>query len=121
MPIISHNLTFSFNKLSFSSSNSKFQFTIFKQSLHFPPSLHVRCAKKAKRTGKLRYPSERKKLRPQQHTEIDATRKLEGVWRLSRLGVSVHEDPGKDFWCVSEALLKEIARVLEFPVRSHEL
>ncbi|KAL0451327.1 UNVERIFIED_CONTAM: putative protein Cbei [Sesamum latifolium] len=118
MPIISHNLTFSFNKFSFSSSNCKFQFTIFKQSLHFPPSLHVRCAKKAKRTGKLRYPSERKKLRLQQHTQIDATRKLEGVWRLSRLGVSVHEDPGKDFWCVSEALLKEIARVLEFPVAS---
>ncbi|XP_011083935.1 uncharacterized protein LOC105166324 isoform X2 [Sesamum indicum] len=116
--IISHDLTFSSNKFPFSSSNCNFQFMFFKQSLHFPPSLHVRCAKKAKRTGKLRYPSERKKLRLQQHTQIDATRKLEGVWRLSRLGVCVHEDPGKDFWGVSEALLKEIARVLEFPVAS---
>ncbi|KAI3444043.1 hypothetical protein Pfo_000708 [Paulownia fortunei] len=118
MPIISHNLTFSFNKFSFSRSNSKFPFPTSKQSLKFPQFLHIKCAKKAKRTGKLRYPSEKKKLRLQEKTQIDVTRNLEGVWRLSRLGVSVHEDPGKDFWGVSEALLKEIAKILEFPVAS---
>ncbi|KAK6136409.1 hypothetical protein DH2020_029830 [Rehmannia glutinosa] len=118
MPIISHNLTFSFNKFSFSSSNSKFPFPTSKQSLQFPQIFYIKCAKKAKRTGKLRYPSEKKKLRLQKDTQTDVKGNLDGVWRLSRLGVSVHEDPGKDFWTVSEALLKEIAKVLEFPVPS---
>ncbi|KAK6156630.1 hypothetical protein DH2020_010878 [Rehmannia glutinosa] len=118
MPIISHNLTFSFNKFSFSSSNSKFPFPTSKQSLQFPQIFYIKCAKKAKRTGKLRYPSEKKKLRLQKDTQTDVKGNFEGVWRLSRLGVSVHEDPGKDFWTVSEALLKEIAKVLEFPVPS---
>ncbi|PIN17641.1 hypothetical protein CDL12_09708 [Handroanthus impetiginosus] len=118
MPIISDNLNFSFNKFSFSSSNSKFPFPTSKQLLKFPQSFHIRCAKKAKRTGKLRYPSEKKKLRPQQETQIDSTSKLEGVWRISKLRVSVHEDPGKDFRGVSEVLLKEIAKILKFPVAS---
>lgn len=65
----------------------------------------------------MRYPSEKKKSRHQKQTKTDVPRTLEGVWRLSRLGVSVHDDPGKDFWGVSEALLKEIAKILEFPVK----
>ncbi|KAG8372546.1 hypothetical protein BUALT_Bualt12G0077300 [Buddleja alternifolia] len=117
-PIISHTLTFSFTNLSSSTSHSKFPFQTPKQSRKFPLSIHIKCARKAKRTGKLRYPSEKKKLKLQKQTPTDVTTSLEGVWRLSRLGVSVHDDPGKDFWGVSEALLSEIAKVLEFPVAS---
>ncbi|CAA0821102.1 FAD/NAD(P)-binding oxidoreductase family protein [Striga hermonthica] len=115
MPIILHNLTL-VNKFSFSSY--EFPFKSCKQSCKFPQILRVSCAQKAKRTGKLRYPSEKKKLRHQKKTKIDEEKKFEGVWRLFRLGVPVHEDPGKDFWSVSEALLKAIAKVLEFPVPS---
>ncbi|GER46971.1 D-amino acid dehydrogenase small subunit [Striga asiatica] len=115
MPILSHNLTLA-NKFSFSSY--EFPFQSCKQSSKFPQILRINCAQKAKRTGKLRYPSEKKKLRQQKKAKIDEEKKLEGVWRLFRLGVPVHEDPGKDFWSVSEALLREIAKVLEFPVSS---
>ncbi|KAL6558131.1 hypothetical protein OROMI_018481 [Orobanche minor] len=117
MPIISLNRTFSFNKFSLSRYNSKFA-TTSKQSSTFSHILSIKCAAKAKRTGKLRYPSEKKKLKHQQQTEADGDRNLEGVWRLYRVGVSVHEDPGKDFWTVSEALLEEIAKILEFPIPS---
>ncbi|KAL8488633.1 hypothetical protein ACS0TY_024794 [Phlomoides rotata] len=113
MPVTSHNLTFSF-----STHNSQIPFPISKHPVKFPQFLQIKCAQKAKRTGKLRYPSEKKKLRKQQHPKSDPPRPLEGVWRLSRLGVPVHDDPGKDFWGVSDALLKEIAKILEFPVAS---
>ncbi|XP_052289425.1 uncharacterized protein LOC102620999 isoform X2 [Citrus sinensis] len=76
----------------------------------------IRCAK---RTGKQRYPSEKKKLK-QKHKQVlnDVNNKFEGFWRLSKLAVPVHKDPGKDFIGVSHALLDEITKVLEFPVAS---
>lgn len=73
----------------------------------------------AKRTGKQRYPSEKKKLKQKQKQTLTLTpvnNKFEGVWRLSKLGVPVHSDPGKDFLGLSPGLLQEIAKVLEFPV-----
>ncbi|KAM4133467.1 hypothetical protein ACJW30_01G331200 [Castanea mollissima] len=75
----------------------------------------------AKRTGKQRYPSEKKKLKQKQKKTLTLTpvdNKFEGVWRLSKLGVPVHSDPGKDFLGLSPGLLQEIAKVLEFPVAS---
>ncbi|KAL7193498.1 hypothetical protein ACSBR2_025165 [Camellia fascicularis] len=87
-------------------------------SLSAPKLLSIRCAKRSQRTGKYRYPSEKKKLKSRQQTQIDVPQKFEGFWRLSKLGVSVHRDPGKDFLDVSDALLEEIAKVLEFPVAS---
>lgn len=76
----------------------------------------IRCAKRSKRTGKLRYPSEKKKFRQIHKQNLDVKNKCEGFWRLSKLGVEVDEDPGKDFLGVSDALLQQIAKVLEFPV-----
>ncbi|XP_050272339.1 uncharacterized protein LOC126715659 isoform X1 [Quercus robur] len=75
----------------------------------------------AKRTGKQRYPSEKKKLKQKQKQTLTLTpvdNKFEGVWRLSKLGVPIHSDPGKDFLGVSPGLLQEIAKVIEFPVAS---
>lgn len=78
------------------------------------PPKPIRCAK---RTGKQRYPSEKKKLKLKQKRVLsDVNDKFEGFWRLSKLGVSVNEDPGKDFLGVSDGLLEQIAKVLEFPV-----
>ncbi|KAL2322172.1 hypothetical protein Fmac_026551 [Flemingia macrophylla] len=75
----------------------------------------------AKRTGKQRYPSEKKKLRTK-HKELlsDAKdkNKFEGTWRLFKLAVPLDHDPGKDFLHVSDGLLQEIAKVLKFPVAS---
>nr|KYP34559.1 Uncharacterized protein Cbei-0202 [Cajanus cajan] len=75
----------------------------------------------AKRTGKRRYPSEKKKLRTK-HKELlsDAKEKskFEGTWRLFKLAVPLDQDPGKDFLRVSDGLLQEIAKVLKFPVAS---
>ncbi|PON70439.1 FAD/NAD(P)-binding domain containing protein [Parasponia andersonii] len=95
--------------------------------LHYPgrgqrytrtQTLRVLCAKRA---GKQRYPSEKKRIKSK-HKEILAEvknkNKFEGLWRLSKLGVPVHNDPGKDFLGVSEGLLHAIAKVLEFPVAS---
>lgn len=65
----------------------------------------------------MRYPSEKKKLKQQQEAQVGVENKFEGIWRLSKLSVSVHKDPGKDFLGVSDALLQEIAKVLEFPVK----
>ncbi|CAL9227497.1 unnamed protein product [Arabidopsis halleri] len=77
----------------------------------------ILCA--AKRTGKRRYPSERRKLRTEQKEAVAKVKnKLEGVWRLSKLGVPVGDDPGKDFLGISEGLLQAIAKVIEFPVAS---
>ncbi|KAM0974206.1 hypothetical protein TB2_017072 [Malus domestica] len=50
-----------------------------------------------------------------QRSAGDVKNKYEGIWRLSKLGVSVDKDPGKDFLGVSDGLLEQIARVLEFP------
>ncbi|KAK4848608.1 hypothetical protein QYF36_015123 [Acer negundo] len=76
----------------------------------------IRCAK---RTGKKRYPSEKKKLKLIHKQALgDVKDKFEGFWRLSKLSVSVHTDPGKDFLGVSDGLLQQIAKVLEFPVAS---
>lgn len=82
-------------------------------SLHLPP-FRVSCAK---RTGKKRYPSEKKKLKLK-HKEVLTTveNKFEGTWRLFKLGIPVEKDPGKDFHGLSDALMQEIAKVLEFPV-----
>lgn len=118
MPVTSHNLTLSFNKFSFPTFYAEFPSRNPKHYLEFRQVPRINCAKKVKRRGKLRYPSEKKKLRQQQETKIDAATRLEGVWRISRLAVSVEDDPGKDFWDVSEALLREIAKILEFPVPS---
>ncbi|KAG7615353.1 FAD/NAD(P)-binding domain superfamily [Arabidopsis thaliana x Arabidopsis arenosa] len=77
----------------------------------------ILCA--TKRTGKRRYPSERRKLRTEQKEAVAKVKnKLEGVWRLSKLGVPVGDDPGKDFLGISEGLLQAIAKVIEFPVAS---
>jgi hypothetical protein len=76
----------------------------------------ILCARKTKRTGKLRYPSEKKRLKLQQQDQINVRNKFVGFWRLSKIGVPVDKDPGKDFLAVSEALLEEIAKYLEFPV-----
>ncbi|EHA8586576.1 Pyridine nucleotide-disulfide oxidoreductase [Cocos nucifera] len=78
-------------------------------------SLAIRCAK---RTGKQRYPSEKKKLRRVNETLLqnDIKNRTEGFWRLSKLRVPAHKDPGKDFIGVSLPLLEAIAKVLEFPV-----
>ncbi|CAN8229902.1 unnamed protein product [Cochlearia groenlandica] len=77
----------------------------------------ILCA--AKRTGKRRYPSERKKLRTEQKEAVSKVKnKLEGVWRLSKLGVPVGDDPGKDSLGISHGLLQAIAKVIEFPVAS---
>lgn len=47
---------------------------------------------------------------------MDVKDKFEGSWRLSKLNVEVDKDPGKDFLGVSDGLLEQIAKVLEFPV-----
>ncbi|KAK6236014.1 hypothetical protein SCA6_011351 [Theobroma cacao] len=73
----------------------------------------------AKRRGKQRYPSEKKKLKLKQKEVVSSvSNKFEGIWRLSKLAVSVQNDPGKDFLEVHNGLLQEIAKVLEFPVAS---
>ncbi|XP_048228014.1 uncharacterized protein Cbei_0202 isoform X2 [Ricinus communis] len=88
-------------------------------SFHYPSprTLQVLCA--AKRTGKQRYPSEKKKLKLK-HKErlVDVKNKFEGMWRLSKLSVSVQNDPGKDFLGISDGLLQAIAKAIEFPVAS---
>ncbi|XP_068462961.1 uncharacterized protein [Phaseolus vulgaris] len=75
----------------------------------------------AKRTGKQRYPSEKKKLRTKVKEFLSESKekdKFEGTWRLFKLAVPLHEDPGKDSLHVSDALLQQIAKVLKFPVAS---
>ncbi|XP_071742174.1 uncharacterized protein [Rutidosis leptorrhynchoides] len=85
--------------------------------IHSHKSL-IQCARKgAKRTGKSRYPSEKKKLKSIQQTQNQID-KFIGFWRFFKLGVSVDRDPGKDFVGVSDAVLEEVAKVLEFPVAS---
>ncbi|KAG5563967.1 hypothetical protein RHGRI_000216 [Rhododendron griersonianum] len=105
--------------LSFPNPNPKFPFpTPTPRPLSHPKPLTIRCAKKRQRTGNLRYPSEKKKLKSKQKTQIDEADKFEGFWRLYKLGVPVHRDPGKDFLGVSDALLKQIAKALKFPAAS---
>ncbi|XP_037494698.1 uncharacterized protein Cbei_0202 [Jatropha curcas] len=84
---------------------------------HCPQTLRILCA--TKRSGKKRYPSEKKKLKLK-HKEVlsDVKNKFEGIWRLSKLAVSVENDPGKDFLGVSDGLLQEIAKAIKFPVAS---
>ncbi|XP_010526307.1 PREDICTED: uncharacterized protein LOC104803912 [Tarenaya hassleriana] len=83
------------------------------------PRLHTYRIQCAKRTGKRRYPSEKKKLRLKQKEAVAMVKnKLEGVWRLSKLGVPVGDDPGKDFLGISDGLLQAIAKAIEFPVAS---
>lgn len=102
--------------LQFQNPNPNFPFLTPKPSLTNPKSLTIQCARKSKRTGKYRYPSEKKKLKFKPQTQIDVETKFEGFWRLSKLGVSVYKDPGKDFLGISDGLLEEIAKVLKFPV-----
>ncbi|KAE9462545.1 hypothetical protein C3L33_05536, partial [Rhododendron williamsianum] len=105
--------------LSFPNPNPKFPFpTHPPRPLSHSKPLTIRCAKKRQRTGNLRYPSEKKKLKSKQKTQIDEADKFEGFWRLYKLGVPVHRDPGKDFLGVSDALLKQIAKALKFPAAS---
>lgn len=77
---------------------------------------NIRCAK---RTGKQRYPSEKKKLKSK-HKELlspsNEKSKFEGTWRLYKLAVPLDHDPGKDSLEVSDGLLQEIAKVIKFPV-----
>ncbi|CAH8355705.1 unnamed protein product [Eruca vesicaria subsp. sativa] len=90
-----------------------------KPTLSYPRTQTNRILCAAKRTGKRRYPSERKKLRTEKkEAAAKVKNKLEGVWRLSKLGVPVGEDPGKDCLGISEGLLQAIAKVIEFPVAS---
>lgn len=81
----------------------------------------VRCAR---RTGKRRYPSEKKRLDRRHKEQLRQTAPEEGglareagFWRLSKLAVPVSDDPGKDFVGVSPPLLQAIAKALKFPVR----
>ncbi|KAL6609973.1 hypothetical protein ACP70R_039942 [Stipagrostis hirtigluma subsp. patula] len=82
----------------------------------------VRCAK---RTGKRRYPSEKKRLE-RRHKELlrqaapeeGSEGRESGYWRLSKLAVPASEDPGKDFTGVSPPLLQAIAKAIKFPVAS---
>ena len=48
--------------------------------------------------------------------DLKEDEKFEGTWRLYKLAVPIHKDPGKDFIDISDGLLEEIAKVLEFPV-----
>lgn len=82
----------------------KFPFSSYKP-------LTVQCAKRTKRTGKQRYPSEKRKLKLKTADPLSVETKLDGFWRLSKLQVSVSDDPGKDFLGLSDALLQEIAKV----------
>ncbi|KAM0878201.1 hypothetical protein ACQ4PT_035012 [Festuca glaucescens] len=82
----------------------------------------VRCAK---RTGKRRYPSEKKRLDRRHKEQLRQTAPEEGgvareagFWRLSKLAVPASDDPGKDFVGVSAPLLQAIAKALKFPVAS---
>ncbi|KAE8705934.1 putative endonuclease or glycosyl hydrolase [Hibiscus syriacus] len=73
----------------------------------------------AKRTGKQRYPSEKKKLKLRKKEALSSdTNKFDGIWRLSKLSVPVQNDPGKDFLQIHIGLLQEIAKVIKFPVAS---
>ncbi|KAF9662723.1 hypothetical protein SADUNF_Sadunf18G0084000 [Salix dunnii] len=77
----------------------------------------ILCSRK--RTGKQRYPSEKKKLKLKHKEALtDVKDKFDGIWRLSKLAVSVQNDPGKDFLGVSDGLLQEIAKAIKFPVAS---
>ncbi|XP_019082241.1 uncharacterized protein LOC100249260 isoform X2 [Vitis vinifera] len=97
-------------------TNPKFRFLNPKRPLYCQPkTLQIQCAK---RTGKQRYPSEKKKLKLKHKALTHVNDKFQGIWRLSKLGVPLHLDPGKDFLDVSEGLLQEIAKVLKFPVAS---
>ncbi|KAL8145244.1 hypothetical protein AgCh_003442 [Apium graveolens] len=89
----------------------KFPFSSYKP-------LTIQCAKRTKRTGKQRYPSEKRKLKLKTADPLSVDTKLDGFWRLSKLQVSVSDDPGKDFLGLSDALLQEIAKVIKFPVAS---
>ncbi|KAH0452885.1 hypothetical protein IEQ34_017209 [Dendrobium chrysotoxum] len=82
----------------------------------------IKCAtlRCSKRTGKRRYPSEKKKLERinKTLTQTEIKIKEEGFWRFSKLAIPVHKDPGKDFFGVSLPLLESISKALEFPVAS---
>ncbi|XP_061365104.1 uncharacterized protein LOC133308496 [Gastrolobium bilobum] len=81
-------------------------------------TFRIRCAK---RTGKQRYPSEKKKLKSKHKELLSDSKeksKFEGTWRLFKLAVPLDQDPGKDSLQVSDGLLQEIAQVLKFPVAS---
>ncbi|XP_043695751.1 uncharacterized protein Cbei_0202 isoform X4 [Telopea speciosissima] len=101
-----------------SNSSFRFRYPELKPSIFPFKILRIQCAKRSERKGKLRYPSEKKKLKLKNKTLTDVKSKDEGFWRLSKLGVPVHKDPGKDYLGISDALLEEIAKVLEFPVAS---
>ncbi|KAI4971508.1 hypothetical protein ZWY2020_002422 [Hordeum vulgare] len=76
----------------------------------------------ARRTGKRRYPSEKKRLDRRHKEQLRQTAPEEGsvareggFWRLSKLAVPASNDPGKDFLGVSPPLLQAIAKALKFP------
>ncbi|KAF8400493.1 hypothetical protein HHK36_013791 [Tetracentron sinense] len=94
------------------------RFPELKPSFSRLKTLRIRCVKKSERTRKQRYPSEKKQLKLKSKTLTDVKNKDEGFWRLSKLGVPVGKDPGKDYLGVCDALLEAIAKVLEFPVAS---
>ncbi|KAJ0984274.1 hypothetical protein J5N97_002630 [Dioscorea zingiberensis] len=100
--------------------NSSTSFLVPKPWIPRPNRVGVLRIECAKRTGKKRYPSEKKKLRKMAETLVkaDVKNREEGFWRLSKLGVPLSKDPGKDFIGVSQPLLEAIAKVLEFPVAS---
>ncbi|XP_066368517.1 uncharacterized protein [Miscanthus floridulus] len=82
----------------------------------------VRCAK---RTGKRRYPSEKKRLNRRQQELLRQAAPEEGrkgresgYWRLSKLAVPASDDPGKDFTGICLPLLQAIAKAIKFPVPS---
>lgn len=113
--------------LSYPSSNhtpmfqTPFSFPFIKRGPALSPSKKsIKCTtlRSSKRTGKRRYPSEKKKLERMNKTltQTEIKIKEEGFWRFSKLAIPVHKDPGKDFLGVSLPLLESISKALEFPV-----
>jgi hypothetical protein len=75
----------------------------------------IQCARKgssSKRTGKSRYPSEKRKLKSVQVVEMNEDEKFKGFWRFFKLGVLVENDPGKDFVDLLTTAESAISRIM---------
>lgn len=105
----------SFLPLHFSPTISNRRIVLYNASFAPRKAPVTRCAR---RTGKRRYPSEKRKLEEIKKNLLttEIWNREEGYWRISKLSVPAHKDPGKDFVGFSLPLLEAIAKVLEFPV-----
>ncbi|XP_078173443.1 FAD/NAD(P)-binding oxidoreductase family protein [Carex rostrata] len=107
--------THSFLPVHFSPTISNRRIVLYNASFAPRKAPVTRCAR---RTGKRRYPSEKRKLEEIKKNLLttEIWNREEGYWRISKLSVPAHKDPGKDFVGFSLPLLEAIAKVLEFPV-----